>query len=383
MFYFVKSLKTVQIFSMSAILEKSELKGVIKKMNEDETTLSIQMKRMAVTLLDMQQSRFVSANKTMDLTKLETNVYTEFFESYIDATLNSPKSVACKFLDRDNDILTKINRYVEYPDDTHFLSLVNDVSNKLYQVMQTVSNSNGSVFVAHIELIGEEYILILKLDPKDAVQIDLETLNLNTIENILPDASSRVQKCALIRMNYDPHEENLYVLDKQSDGEPAKFFMETFLQATPIASDKKKTKMLMKELYEKIAESLNEEETPRLQKVIDDEFVNGKYVELDTSVHNIYTAIAPENNRDEFVEQGAKVFINEFTDRNPDFTPTFEVKRDDLNVMYKSADGEILFRYDKRLNDHIEVQYDQVNGTYTITIRNADTIDFGLRKKPL
>ena len=76
----------------------------------EETTLAIKMKRMAVTLLDMQQSRFVSASQTMDLTQLESGVYSEFFESYIDATMNSPKSVACKFLDRDNDILTKMNR---------------------------------------------------------------------------------------------------------------------------------------------------------------------------------------------------------------------------------------------------------------------------------
>ncbi|MBD8034051.1 nucleoid-associated protein [Solibacillus sp. Sa1YVA6] len=351
-------------------------------MNEVETTLAIQMKRIAVTLLDMEQSRFVSASQTMDLSAIQSEVYSNFFESYIDTTLNSPKSVACKFLDRDNDIITKINRYVEYPDDTHFLSLANDLSNKLYQIMQNVSNSNGSVFVAHIEIIDEPYILFLKLDPKEAVQIDLETLNLKTIENILPDASSRVQKCALIRMNYNPLEENVYVLDRQSDGEPAKFFMETFLQATPIASDRKKTKMLMKELYEKIAESINEEQTPHLQKVIDEEFENGKYIELDASVHNIYEAIAPSENRNDFVEQGAKLFINEFTDRNPNFTPTFEVKRDDLNVIYKSAEGEILFRYDKRL-ENIEVHHDQVNGTYTITIRDADKIDFTLHKKPL
>lgn len=351
-------------------------------MNEVETTLAIQMKRIAVTLLDMEQSRFVSASQTMDLSAIQSEVYSNFFESYIDATLNSPKSVAGKFLDRDNDIITKINRYVEYPDDTHFLSLANDLSNKLYQIMQNVSNSNGSVFVAHIEIIDEPYILFLKLDPKEAVQIDLETLNLNTIENILPDASSRVQKCALIRMNYNPLEENVYVLDRQSDGEPAKFFMETFLQATPIASDKKKTKMLMKELYEKIAESINEEQTPHLQKVIDEEFENGKYIELDASVHNIYEAIAPSENRNDFVEQGAKLFIDEFTDRNPDFTPTFEVKRDDLHVVYKSGEGEVLFRYDKRL-ENIEVHHDQVNGTYTITIREADKIDFTLHKKPL
>lgn len=351
-------------------------------MNEVETTLAIQMKRIAVTLLDMEQSRFVSASQTMDLSAIQSEVYSNFFESYIDATLNSPKSVAGKFLDRDNDIITKINRYVEYPDDTHFLSLANDLSNKLYQIMQNVSNSNGSVFVAHIEIIDEPYILFLKLDPKEAVQIDLETLNLNTIENILPDASSRVQKCALIRMNYNPLEENVYVLDRQSDGEPAKFFMETFLQATPIASDKKKTKMLMKELYEKIAESINEEQTPHLQKVIDEEFENGKYIELDASVHNIYEAIAPPENRNDFVEQGAKLFIDEFTDRNPDFTPTFEVKRDDLHVVYKSGEGEVLFRYDKRL-ENIDVHHDQVNGTYTITIRDADKIDFTLHKKPL
>ena len=351
-------------------------------MNEVETTLAIQMKRIAVTLLDMEQSRFVSASQTMDLSAIQSEVYSNFFESYIDATLNSPKSVAGKFLDRDNDIITKINRYVEYPDDTHFISLANDLSNKLYQIMQNVSNSNGSVFVAHIEIIDEPYILFLKLDPKEAVQIDLETLNLNTIENILPDASSRVQKCALIRMNYNLLEENVYVLDRQSDGEPAKFFLETFLQATPIASDKKKTKMLMKELYEKIAESINEEQTPHLQKVIDEEFENGKYIELDASVHNIYEAIAPPENRNDFVEQGAKLFIDEFTDRNPDFTPTFEVKRDDLHVVYKSGEGEVLFRYDKRL-ENIDVHHDQVNGTYTITIREADKIDFTLHKKPL
>ena len=351
-------------------------------MNEVETTLAIQMKRIAVTLLDMEQSRFVSASQTMDLSAIQSEVYSNFFESYIDATLNSPKSVAGKFLDRDNDIITKINRYVEYPDDTHFISLANDLSNKLYQIMQNVSNSNGSVFVAHIEIIDEPYILFLKLDPKEAVQIDLETLNLNTIENILPDASSRVQKCALIRMNYNLLEENVYVLDRQSDGEPAKFFLETFLQATPIASDKKKTKMLMKELYEKIAESINEEQTPHLQRVIDEEFENGKYIELDASVHNIYEAIAPPENRNDFVEQGAKLFIDEFTDRNPDFTPTFEVKRDDLHVVYKSGEGEVLFRYNKRL-ENIDVHHDQVNGTYTITIREADKIDFTLHKKPL
>ena len=78
------------------------------------------------------------------------------------------------------------------------------------------------------------------------------------------------------------------------------------------------------------------------------EFENGKYIELDTSVHNIYTAIAPEHNREEYVEQGAKVFIDEFTDRNPDFTPTFEVKRDDLNVVYKSAEGEIIPTYNEK-----------------------------------
>lgn len=350
--------------------------------NELETSLAIQMKRMAVTLLDMQQSRFVSANKTMDLSALEQQVYSEFFEQYIDATFNSLKSVACKFLDRDNDILTKMNRYIEYPDDVHFLSLANELSNKLYQVMQTVSNSNGSVFVAHIELIGEAYIMLLKLDPKDAVQIDLETLDLKTIENILPDASSRVQKCALIRMNYNPLEENVYVLDKQSDGEPAKFFMETFLQATPIASDKKKTKMLMKELYETIQPTISEEQTPRLQKAIDTEFENGKYIELEASVHNIYDAIAPQVNRDDFIAQGSKLFIDEFTNRNPEFTPNFEVKRDDLHVLYKAENNEIVFKYDKRL-DNIDVHHDQVNGTYTITIRDADSVGFKLVKKNL
>ena len=128
---------------------------------------------------------------------------------------------------------------------------------------------------------------------------------------------------------------------------------------------------------------MEDEDKPRLQHAIDDEFEHGKYVELDASVHNIYTAIAPAQNQEEYVEQGAKLFINEFTERNPDFTPTFEVKRDDLHVLYKSAEGEIVFRYDKLLDEKINVQHDQVNGTYTITIHDADAVDFKLRKKTL
>lgn len=347
---------------------------------EVETDLSIQMKRMAIAVINMEQNRFMAAQQMMDLTTLEQEVYTQFFEQYIDATLNSPKSVACKFLDSDNDILTKMNRYIEYPDDTHFLSLTNDISNKLFQIMQNVSSSNGSIFVAHVELIGEQYLLFLKIDPQDAVQIDLETRDLKTIENILPDAFSRVQKCALIRMDYNPLEENLYVLDKQSDGEPAKFFMETFLQATPVATDKKKTKMLMTELYETIQPTLAEDKAPLLQQVIDEEFENGKYIELEASVHNIYEAIAPAEERESFVSQHSKIFINEFTERNPSFTPNFEAKRDDLQVVYKSENNEIVFKYDKSL-DQIDIQHDQMSGTYTITIKNSDDLQFALRKK--
>lgn len=348
-------------------------------MTETETNLAIQMKRMAVALINMDQNRFMAAQNTMDLTALAQDVYSQFFEQYIDALLNSPKSVACKFLDADNDISAKMNRYIEYPDDTHFLSLTNDLANKLFQIMQNVSTSNGSVFVAHIELIGEQYLLLLKIDPKDAVQIDWETRELKTIENILPDAFSRVQKCALIRMDYNALEENLFVLDKQSDGEPAKFFMESFLQATPIATDKKKTKMLMKELYETIQPTLAEDKAPFLQKVIDEEFVNGKYIELEASVHSIYEAVAPEEERESFISQHAQTFIDEFTERNPSFTPNFEAKRDDLQVVYKSENNEIVFKYDKQLN-HIDIQHDQMSGTYTITIKNSDDLQFGLRK---
>ena len=175
---------------------------------EQETSLAIKLKRVAVALLDMENDTFVDASKTIAFEDMQHEVFYEFFEQYFDTTLNSPRSVACKFLDEDNDILTKMLRYSDLPDDEHFITMTNELAGKLFKVMQTVSKSNGSVFVAHAELIGEQYLLLMKLDPKVAVQLDMETLDLKTIENILPSASDRVQKCALIKMDYDPQEEN-------------------------------------------------------------------------------------------------------------------------------------------------------------------------------
>ena len=347
---------------------------------EKETTLAIQLKRVAIALLDMENDQFVEATKTIAFDQLQHEVYTEFFEQYIDATFNSARAVACKFLDQDNDISVKINRYMESTDDEHFISMTNELSTKLFKIMKTVSNSNGSVFVAHVEIIGEQYILLMKLDPKVAVQLDLETLDLNTIENILPTATDRVHKCALIKANFDPLEENVYVLDKQSDGEPAKFFMETFLQAIPVPNDKKKTKVLIKELYETIKPTFQGDDEIRLATVLDEEFEHGKVVHIEEAVSNVFEKIAPTINRDYYIESETKDFLEKFSERNPGFTSQLEVKRDDMHVVYKSSSGDVLFKYDKRI-ENISVNHDQTSGTFTITIRNAPSIDFGLRKK--
>lgn len=346
----------------------------------NETTLSIKLKRVAIALLDLENEQFIEANKLIPFEQMEHEVFHDFFEQYIDATLNNSRSVVCKFIDEDNDILAKMLRYSDLPDDEHFLTMTNELSRKLFKVMQTVSQSNGSVFVAHVELIGEEYILLMKLDPKAAVQLDLETLDLRSIDNILPTATDRIHKCALIKMNYNAQEENLYVLDKQSDGEPAKFFLETFLQATPIPNDKKKTKVLIKELYETIKPTFQGDDEMKLATVLDEEFEHGKVVRVEEAVTKVFEKLAPTINREHYIETETAEFLSKFTERNPGFTSQLEVKRDDLHVLYKSTDGSVVFKYDKRLNN-IGVHHDQVSGTYTITIRNAHEIDFGLRKK--
>lgn len=348
-------------------------------MSELESTLDIKLKYIAVALLDLENDKLVEATKVLQLNRSQHSVFYEFFEQYFEITMNSPKSVACKFLDADNDILTKIARFQEQQDKDHFMKMTNELASKLFKIMQTVSNSNGSMFVVQAELIGEEYLLLMKIDPKTAIQLDVDTLDMKTIENVLPEAGDRVHKCALIRMNYDPTEENVYVLDKQSDTEPAKFFMETFLQATPIPTDKKKTKILMKELFESIKPTIEEEDTIKLQKVISDEFEHGKLIQIDEAVTNVYSAIAQGENKEEYIERETKQFVEQFAERNPDFTPKLEIKRDDLHFIYKSKENEITFKYDKRLSN-VSVKHDQTNGTYTITIRNVDAIEFGLRK---
>ncbi|MFY0742123.1 nucleoid-associated protein [Solibacillus silvestris] len=337
---------------------------------------------LAITILDLEKGEPLFAEKCTKLNRENHKVFYEFFEKHINETRNGKKTLECKFLDRDNDIFSKITRYKNELDDASFLNLANQVSRKLFLIMRTATKSSGSFFIIHALFNEEELIILIKLDPIDAVQLDMDSLELKKIENILPDSNDRVHKCAIIKTNYNPNGTNLFVLDKQQKvGETSQFFMETFLQATQIPNDKIKTKLLINELFEKISPNFDEDEKLNLSYAIDSELANKALVHIPTAVYNVFEKVTANDvvDRKIFIEEKKDEFVNNFNKKYPDFSPNLMIERDDINYVYKALNNKILFKYNRTLaNTNVFVKSNEEKTEYTITIKNDKNLKFKL-----
>jgi hypothetical protein len=95
------------------------------------------------------------------------------------------------------------------------------------------------------DLQAERFIALVKLDPSGVFRPEWHTdetgtryLSVSELPDALPTLQQRLQKCAFVRAIRTEDAYHLLVLDRQSPGVSAKFFMEGFLGATPAMDDK-------------------------------------------------------------------------------------------------------------------------------------------------
>ena len=114
---------------------------------------------------------------------------------------------------------------------------------------RTSSTSSATLIFLHYFNVdsGKDYLGILKMDPNDGIELDPERV-FKVRKHMLPNVKERLHKSAFIKLDEKlfAEESHLYVLDKQQkmDG-ISKFFLEAFLNAKEVNSDKKQLHFLI------------------------------------------------------------------------------------------------------------------------------------------
>jgi len=344
-------------------------------------TINFQIHKLAITLLNLEKSLPDLANKCINLNAEDHKVFYDFFKTHIEQTRHGKNTRECRFTDSDNAILTKVNRYEQSKSEENFITFANEITTTLFTIMKEATRSSGSFFVLDASYNDEEVIVFLKLDPKDGVQLDLDTLEINEIKNMLPESKDRVHKCAIIKKNYEANSTNLFVLDKQQKaGETSKFFMFNFLQAVAIPNNNIKTVALLNELYTKIEAKLPDMESNLINTAIDSEFNNGATIHIPDTVNNIYEKLISHDtdDREILIEEYKTNFVNDFTTKYKDYGLSLTIEREESKVLYNATNNQILFRYNKVLNNNeVTVRHDKSTDIYTITVTNKASIGFG------
>lgn len=335
---------------------------------------NININRIAINALDLSLSEPKIANSLFPIGN-DIGIINDFFISHLMETREGKYTKSCKFIDPDATVKTKLHRYNSNKCDEEFLKLSKELTENLFRIMKnSSSNSNGTFFVIEVDINDEACIFIIKLDPKHGVQINYDDLTISVLENILPDSNDRVHKCAILRFSRPENEEaDLFVMDKQQkEGEAARFFIETFLQAEELSNNKIITKEVIRTAKQNIVNIVPEVDNNEVYETIDRVFSNGTRVQLKDSIRNILEDTVPQDKVDRqlFIENSANSFVQMYLEKNPDHQTTFVAERKDNVVIYRGEKNQIFFRFNRGIQGQIKVNNDS-DGNTIVTIDKA------------
>jgi len=335
--------------------------------------LDITIKKMTIHELDLVKDRENSAENVFPVETLSSTVE-DFFINHISEARIGKSTKNCHFTAEDTWLRGKVNQYKEATTEENFLSLTQSITERLFSTMKTSSSrSSGSFFVIEAIIEQEEFIALIKLDPKTRIQFDSGTLSLTIQDNILPDSKEKIHKCALIRIDTtEGHLVHLYVLDKQQNqGEVSKFFMKTFLESEELVNDAILTREAMKKVQSNFLKIIPEANKFELLAEIDREFAEGRNVDLHTSLPKVLEKF---NFDDAFIEESSNNLIRDFISSNPEFQSSFTVVRSDTSLKFQSKNNEIFFRYNKSIREDVKIEKD-TEGNTVIRIDKKYSID--------
>lgn len=318
--------------------------------------------------LDLSGNSAILSNNILELSA--NNEVIAFFENHIMNSRNDSKIKACSFKNGSYNMVRNIsgeinkvlqgfqtNLITEKEYEEIFIDSSKNLTNQLRLYMEQRSRSDGSLFVFIYELEGEKYLAILKMDPNDGVKVAVNestgNLEVSLIKNMLPGIKEKLHKCAFIRLmdSYDNNNVHVLALDKQKGtSEPAKFFMEDFLQVVEKANDKNLTTAVCQSIVEVFLPIIPEAKRTQFKLHVIDRMSTSRTFNLDNEIENMLLTFVEKNFLDEFdmsyeTSKVKKAVTEKYTDAVFEFTPNPEELR---NIIYKSEDGKVKLTVDPK-----------------------------------
>ncbi|MGY3778020.1 nucleoid-associated protein [Isobaculum melis] len=337
----------------------------------------IEFKKMIAHKLNVKNALPILSGSCIDLEHEDIQLALPFFEKHINNSRNQSSIKRCQFeAIEDNVVRKSMSLLVDAIENDEYEDIFIQESKNLAlnlskRIKDSTSTSDGTLFVLSYRNGENDLIGLLKMDPNDGVQIN-DDLTITVHKQMLPSINEKLHKSALIYLKeYKKNEEHLLVLDKQQGvNEPAKFFIENFLNAKELSSDKKMTLYVQSKLsseFDQIIDNIIEFDVQVKNKL-----ATCKKFNIDSDLETLLR----QNLRPEFETLDLSPSIEEFKvsllKEQPDAVFEFTPELDYVNEnVFRTPDKKVEFRFAPTLELEKDFTIQEVNEEVIITIKNG------------
>ncbi|EGO8848098.1 nucleoid-associated protein [Enterococcus faecalis] len=323
--------------------------------------MAIEISKMIVHKLNVGKALPILSDQCIDLSSLDNpDEALDFFKTHIEQSRSQGYVKKCQFWDLPsntvkNNVETIISN-IDFSDkmETVFIEESKEMAKKFSKLMRgTASRSDGSLFVLFYSVDGTNYIGIMKMDPDTGVEV-IEKENNLTIQvrkDMLPSKREKLHKAAFIKCldSYLEGETHLYALDRQkSSEEPAKYFLDSFLNAKIIPDDEVLTIAYQKAIFNVFQEVLPPNILMEFSQNFQKRLTEPRYFTLEDDFPPLIRDLLPENERDADLIMYMNTIQQELMRKHPgDVTGFMPVVEKVNNSVYRTINKSIQITIDK------------------------------------
>lgn len=342
--------------------------------------MAIELEKIIVHKLNIKKERPILAEQCINLEDDNLKEVLPFFIRHISNSKDQGSMRKCQFKAIDDNVIRKQMTILfdNLSSDTFeniFINESRELAKQLSKkIKKSTSTSDGSLFVIKYKDNTKDMLGLLKMDPNDGVQVN-KNLTITVQKDMLPSIKEKLHKSALIELKeYRINEFHLNVLDKQQNtNDPAKFFMDNFLNACELSSDRNITKYIQSEIYNSFDSIININKKPKLINELKRSFLEKEKFDVDVDLEPILRPVLKDSFKDLDLTDNLSDFKKSIRKRYPDaqfsFNPDVEAVK---HAVYRTPDKnvELVFSPDLTLEEDYLIDH-KTNGDVLITLKNG------------
>lgn len=338
--------------------------------------MEIDMKFMAVHKLNIAKERPILSNDCVDLSNVKNiEVALNFFRNHIERVSNLSNTKRCQFMDIENNFVCKeISGMVDLKEDVlrkQFFEVSKNLTVRLAQYMRsTASKSDGSLVFIYYTFNNKSNIGLLKMDPNDGIEVKSD-LSIVVRKDMLPSPKEKLHKSAFIEVKniYKENAFHLYVLDRQQNmNEPAKFFMDSFLNVKELSNDRIMTTRIQNEVYELSNDLIPSEKAPFFQAAWKRKLADCDIFNIDEDLAPLIRDFLPEKEIDVDLTNHIELIKKNIQRKIPGAVYSFKPDKEKIKpIWFQSMGNKIEVKIDPSVDeDDYDISYE--DGKFILTI---------------